>query len=67
MNLLTAVEIAEAIDQPLVRVRHILSTRPITPARRAGMVRLYTDDVVEAVREASAAIDAKQAAATTGA
>lgn len=59
---LTAAQIAEALDQPVVRVRHVLATRNIKPMARAGLVRMYAPDAVDRVRAELATIDAKRKA-----
>ena len=50
-RLLTPGVLAERLGVPLHRVTYILGTRPhIRPAARAGTLRLYDAQVVEAVR-----------------
>ncbi|MCL4743294.1 MAG: hypothetical protein KJZ54_13950 [Phycisphaerales bacterium] len=59
--LLTAGRIAEAVDEPLHRVLHVLQTRGhIKPAARAGTLRLYKRDAIAQVRHELNAIDARR-------
>lgn len=61
-RLLTTGLLATRLGLPLHRVLHILATRPhIQPAARAGTLRLYTLDALDAVRRE---IDARLAPAT---
>jgi len=59
-NLRTPGEIARALGVPLHRVTYCLNTRPIQPVRRAGVVRLYGPDAVEAVRKVLDDINARR-------
>ncbi len=63
MNLVTATQIAELLDAPIVRVRYVLANRPIKPHQRFGHTRAYTADVVDLVRQEIDAIDARRPAA----
>ena len=58
-RLRTAGVIASEIGEPLHRVLYVLRTRPITPAARAGVLRLYDRKAVGLVAEALADIDAQ--------
>lgn len=58
----TATHIADALGQPVVRVRHVLATRNIKPVARAGLVRMYAPKVVDRVCAELARIDAKRKA-----
>lgn len=50
-QLLTSGRMAEALGVPIHRVLHVLATRPeIRPRARAGTLRLYGLDALEAVR-----------------
>lgn len=55
----TASQIAEALGESVVRVRHVLATRDIRPVARAGLVRMFAPDAVDRVRQEIAAIDAR--------
>ena len=57
----TAAQIAQLLDQSVVRVRHVLATRDIEPVARAGLVRMYSPDAVDFVRAELATIDARKA------
>lgn len=57
MHLLSSADIAEALDESVIRVRHVLATRPIKPHQLFGHTRAYTDDVIELVRNELATID----------
>jgi hypothetical protein len=62
-RLLTTGLLATRLGLPLHRVLHILATRPhIQPAARAGTLRLYTLDALDAVRRE---IDARRDHAPT--
>ncbi len=52
----TSSHIAAALGESVIRVRHILGTRDITPVARAGMVRMYSPDTIDRVREELAAM-----------
>ena len=57
-QLITPGTIAREINQPIHRVLHILTTRSaIRPAARAGRIRLYDRQAIEAVRREIARID----------
>jgi len=57
-QLITPGTIAREINQPIHRVLHILATRSaIRPAARAGRIRLYDRQAIEAVRREIARID----------
>ena len=61
-TLLTSGDIARTLDRGADCVRHILnSRRDIQPVARAGIVRLYGDDVVERVAAELALIEARKA------
>lgn len=63
-TLLTSGDIAQAVGRSVFQVRYILdSRRDICPVGRAGLVRLYSGEVVERVRVELAAIAAKRAKA----
>lgn len=62
MALLTSGDIARVLDANVSRVRQVLNTRPIEPVQRAGIVRLYDDKAVQAVREEIASMDARRLA-----
>ena len=58
---LTSGDIAQAVGRSVFQVRYILdSRRDIRPVGRAGLVRLYSGEVVGRVRAELAAIDAKR-------
>ena len=57
---LTPGEIARRLGEPFHRVTHILATRDIKPIGRAGIVRIYSDDSLDRVRNELQAIDAKR-------
>jgi hypothetical protein len=57
----TASEIARILGASVVRVRHVLATRNIEPAARAGLVRVYDATAIARVRRELAAIDERQA------
>jgi hypothetical protein len=60
-TLITPGIIATRLGVPLHRVTRILSTRPfIVPAAKAGILRLYDNAAVAAVRDELAAIDARR-------
>ena len=57
-QLITPGTIAREINQPIHRVLHILATRSaIRPAARAGRIRLYDRQAIEAVRREITRID----------
>ena len=59
-ELRTAGVVARELGQPLHRVQYIFKTRPhIQPAARAGRMRLYDIEAMEAVRAELARIDAR--------
>jgi hypothetical protein len=61
-RLLTPGRLAEELDVGLPRVLHILATRRhIQPVARAGILRLYSRDVIRLVRHEINAIDARKA------
>ncbi|MCH8344705.1 MAG: hypothetical protein IH983_12050 [Planctomycetes bacterium] len=61
---LTSGDIAQALGRSVFQVRYVLDSRPdIQPLARAGLVRLYSGEVVEHVRAELAAIAAKRAKA----
>ena len=51
-TLYTVREVAQRIGHPRTRVAHACDVYGITPTRRAGMVKLYSDDQVSAIRAA---------------
>jgi hypothetical protein len=57
--------IAEELDAPLNRVLYVLQKRShvIKPIGRAGVLRLYDRDAVEAVREELRAMDERKGVA----
>ncbi len=60
-RLITVGIIAEELKEPLHRVVNVLKTRPhLVPAARAGTLRLYRAEIVDAVRRELAAIDARR-------
>jgi hypothetical protein len=60
-RLLTAGGIATELDEPLHRVQHVLRTRRhLAPAARAGTLRLYRLDVIDAVRRELEVVDARR-------
>ena len=62
-SIVTPGEIARHLRQPIHRVRHVLDTRDeIKPLRRIGIVRAYSADTIERVREELAAIDSRRTA-----
>jgi hypothetical protein len=66
-NLVTSGDIAEALDRDAGRVRHVLDTRrDIRPVGRAGIVRVYTRDVIKRVRSELEAIDQRRRTPTAG-
>lgn len=60
-NLITPGVIAKRLGAPLHRVVHVLRTRShIRPSARAGTLRLYSNEVLAAVRHELNAIDARR-------
>ncbi len=60
-QLITPGVIAERLGESLSRVLHILRTRAhIRPAARAGTLRLYSEQAVEAVRQELESIDGRR-------
>ena len=59
-QLITPGKIAADVNQPLHRILHILSTRNIQPAARAGTLRLYRRQAIALVRYELNAIDARR-------
>ncbi len=60
-SLITPGVIAERVGVPLHRVLHVLRTRQhIRPSARAGTLRLYSADVLAAVRHELNAMDARR-------
>ena len=60
-RLFTAGVIAELLGERIHRVLRVLNTRPhIRPRARAGKMRLYTPETVEAVRRELAEIDLRR-------
>lgn len=58
-QLVTPGVIASRLGVPLHRVSHVLATRTaIRPSARAGTLRLYDRDAIEAVRDELTAIEA---------
>ena len=53
-------EIARRLNRPLHCVNYILESRRIEPIGRAGIVRIFAEDVVEQVRTALEEIEAKR-------
>ena len=60
-RLITPGVIASQLGEPLHRVLYVLRTRPrISPAARAGVIRLYDSDAVSAVERELNAIDMEE-------
>ena len=51
IKLLTVGEIARQLNCPLHRVLYLIQSRQIKPLQRAGHLRIFGSDVVEALRE----------------
>ena len=49
-ELMTPGDIATALGEPIGRIRYIIESRRLTPVRRAGIVRMFSGEVVEAIR-----------------
>jgi hypothetical protein len=61
-SLLTPGRIAHELGAPLPRVLYVLSTRRhISPAARAGTLRLYDREAVAQIRHELSSIDAQRA------
>ena len=61
LTLYTSGDIARMLDRKVQAVRHILNTRPhIQACGKAGIVKLYDDLAVEAVRVELELIDARR-------
>ncbi len=58
-SLKTPGDIARTLGVRLHRVTYCLNTRPIRPIRRAGVVRLYAPEAVQAVRDVLDQIDSR--------
>lgn len=59
---LTSGDIAQAVGRSVFQVRYVLdSRRDIRPVGRAGLVRLYSPDIIERVRAELGNIEAKRA------
>jgi len=60
-RLLTVGVIADRLGEPLHRVLHVLRTRSyLVPVARAGTLRLYREEVVTAIENELAEIDARK-------
>lgn len=59
-SLVTATQIANALQRSGVDVRHVLYTRDIEPVTRAGLVRLYNRSAIKRVGKALAQVDARR-------
>ncbi len=50
-NLLTVGDVAEQLGIPVYRIQYLLRTRNIKPIQRAGILRLFTNDQLDLIRE----------------
>ena len=50
-NLLTASQIADELDEPPQRVTYIIHKYRLKPAARVGIIRLFTRQQVEAIKQ----------------
>jgi hypothetical protein len=53
---LTIGQVARDLNAPLYTIRYILRTRKIEPVGRAGIIRMFDEPRVEAIRQALAEI-----------
>ena len=50
-NLYTIGQIAELLDEPVARVAYIISKYRLKPINRVGIIRLFSDQQVEAIKQ----------------
>ena len=58
--LMTVGQIARLLKQPAHRITYVISTRRIMESARAGRLRVFDLQAVDQIRQAIAAMDAKQ-------
>jgi hypothetical protein len=50
-NLLTIGQIADQLQEPPARVAYIVAKHRIKPAQRVGIIRLFSQEQVQAIRQ----------------
>ena len=59
-RLITVGTIAEEIDCPIWKVQYLLQSRGIRPKQRAGHLRIYSEQVIELLRNELAGLRDKK-------
>jgi len=57
---LTSGDLARLLGRPVKQVQHVLNSRPIPDSGRAGIIKLYSPDVIPALRRALREIDGRR-------